>query len=417
MNNIITKKRYYPTALVLYLNYLLEGMENIILAQCMAPLIVQLGTNKAGVAYVISGLGIGKIAVLLIAGVLCDKYGRRLFVNLGMGVFLIFFVGILLSKSVTVAFVFAIIGGMANSFMDAGTYPALMDAFPESEGTANILVKAFIAAGQFILPLMIGYLLNNNLYFGYSFIFCIIGYVILGLFLFKLPFPDEDKKRMQGESQNEGKSATAEVESTNRFVNKPKFSIEGIALIAIGFTCTTTFYLISVWLPTYGQEVVGMAKTASLALISYYSIGSLISVFITAYLVKSLVKPVTILFVYPLISFIFLVILLLVPTPTICKVCGFMIGFAAAGGVLQLTITTMAQFFPGGKGKATGFVNTACSAAFFIIPVATGIISKTSISGIILLNIVITGVGILLSIIVNIRYHKVFGTSTKKISA
>lgn len=413
MNNIITQKRYYPTALVLYLNYLLDGMQNIILAQCMAPLMLQLGTNKAGVAYVISGLGVGKIAVLLIAGVLSDKYGRRLFVNLGMGVFLIFFIGILLSKSVTVAFVFAIIGGMANSFLDAGTYPALMDAFPESAGSANILIKAFIAAGQFILPLMVGYLLNHNLYFGYSFIFCVIGYIILGLIMFKLPFADEDKKRNKLQNQNQDNKENASAQKVDRFISEPKFSIEGIALIAIGFTCTTTFYLISVWLPTYGQEVVGMAKTASLTLVSYYSIGSLISVFITAYLVKSLLKPVTVLFIYPLVSLIFLVILWLMPTPTICIICGFMIGFAAAGGVLQLTITTMAEFFPGGRGKVTGMVNTACSAAFFIIPVATGIISKTSISGIILLNIVITGIGVLLAIIVNIRYHKVFNILAK----
>lgn len=414
MDNIITKKRYYPTALVLYLNYLFDGMQNIILAQCMAPLMLQLGTNKAGVAYVISGLGIGKIAVLLIAGVLSDKYGRRLFVNLGIGVFIIFFVGILCSKSVIVAFIFAIIGGMANSFLDAGTYPALMDAFPESAGTANILIKAFIAAGQFILPLMVGYLLSHNLYFGYSFIFCIIGYVILGLLMFKLPFADEYKKRNKLYDKNQCDKENTSVEKTNHFISKPRFSIEGITLIAIGFTCTTTFYLISVWLPTYGQEVVGMSKTASLALVSYYSIGSLISVFITAYLVKSLIKPVTVLFVYPLISLIFLLILWLIPSTTTCIICGFMIGFAAAGGVLQLTITTMAQFFPGGKGKATGMVNTACSAAFFIIPVATGIISKTSISNIILLNIVITGIGVLLAIIVNIRHHKVFGISCKE---
>lgn len=397
------KNKYIPTALALYINYFVHGMGAIILAQNMEFLIKQLGTNKAGVAYVISALGIGRLLVLFVSGVLSDKFGRKPFVYIGMAVYSIFFIGILFSPNVAVAFVFALIAGMANSILDSGTYPALMEAFPKASGTANVIIKAFISGGQFALPLIIGFLMNNNLYYGYSFIFCIVIFALNAIFLIKLPFADQGKK--------EEKSSNTDVKSNNYFISEPKFWVEGLALIIIGYTATATFYLVSVWLPTYGIEVAKMAKSSSLALISYYSIGSLCSVFITSYLVKSLVRPVVFIFVYPLLSLVSLLVLWLVPTPVVCMASAFAIGFTAAGGVLQLALTAMAELFPSSKGKITGIVYTSSSLATFTIPVVTGIISKTSISNIILLDIIIAAIGVVLGIIVNIRYRKVINTS------
>lgn len=403
------KNKYMPTAISLYINYFVHGMGAIILAQNMQFLMKQFGTDKAGVAYVISALGIGRLLVLFVSGVLSDKLGRKPFVFAGMAVYSVFFVGILFSKSVSVAFVFALLAGMANSILDAGTYPALMEAFPEAAGTANVIIKAFVSGGQFVLPLLIGFLINNNLYFGYSFIFCIAIFVINAIFLIKLPFADQAKK--------EEKASSLDENSNNRFRSNPKFWVEGLALIIIGYTATATFYLISVWLPTYGTEVAKMSKSASLTLISYYSIGSLLSVFITSYLVKSLVKPVVFVFIYPLFSLMSLLLLWLVPTPTVCIISAFLIGFTAAGGVLQLALTTMAELFPSNKGKITGIVYTASSLATFTIPVMTGIISKTSISNIILLDIIIAAIGVLLGLIVNVRYRKVMNVEAKPINA
>ncbi|GKU83262.1 MFS transporter [Niallia sp. NCCP-28] len=399
------KNRYMPTAISLYINYFIHGMGAIILAQNMDFLTKQLNTDVAGVSYVISALGIGRLLVLFISGVLSDKFGRKPFVFIGMGVYSLFFLGILLSTNVTVAFVFALLAGMANSILDSGTYPALMESFPKSAGTANVIIKAFISAGQFVLPLMIGFFMNNDLYYGYSFIFCMVIFLLNGLFLIKRPFPNH---KQQGDGDKERIGET-------QFKSKPKFWVEGLCLILIGYTATATFYLISVWLPTYGREVGGMSQTASLSLISYYSIGSLLAVFITSYLVKGLVKPVTFVFVYPLISFIALMILWAFPSPAICIIAGIIIGFAAAGGVLQLALTTMSELFPASKGKITGIVYTASSLATFSIPVITGVMSKTSISSIIFFDAMITLFGVLLAVVVNIRYRKVIQKVNEKI--
>ena len=99
-----------------------------------------------------------------------------------------------------------------------------------------------------------------------------------------------------------------------------------------------------------------------------------------------------------------LTILLLNPTPFICVVSAFVIGFAAAGGVLQLALTAMSEIFPANKGKITGMVYSASSIAGFTVPAITGAISS-NVSNVILFNVVITAIGVILALIVNIRYN------------
>ncbi|MDF2902773.1 MAG: inner rane transport protein ydiM [Bacillus sp. (in: firmicutes)] len=399
------KNRYLPTAIVLYINYFVHGMGAIILAQNMKFLTGQLHTDNAGVAYVISALGIGRLIALFVSGALSDKFGRKPFVAIGMGVYAVFFVGILFSPSVEVAFIFAIMAGIANSLLDSGTYPALMESFPKTAGTANVIIKAFISGGQFALPMIIGFIINHDMYYGISFLIPVAIFVLNGIFLAKMPFPSHIK---DGNSKDSASTETI-------FASKPKFWIEGLCIILIGYTATATFYLIQVWLPTYGQDVVGMAEVTALKLISYYSLGSLASVFLTSYLVKSLVKPVTIVFIYPLISFITLIAIWQIQTPTMVVIGAAVIGFSAAGGVLQLALTVMTEFFNQSKGKITGIVYTASSLASFTIPVVTGIISRTSVENIIVFDAGIAFVGTLLAIVVNVRYRKVFKKETNQV--
>lgn len=63
----------------------------------MAHLQEQWGTDAAGVSIVISSLGIGKLATI-VTGFLSDRFGRKPFIYLGILSYLIFFVGILLTK-------------------------------------------------------------------------------------------------------------------------------------------------------------------------------------------------------------------------------------------------------------------------------------------------------------------------------
>ena len=107
-------------------------------------------------------LGVGRLLVLFIMGTLSGKFGRKPFIVLGGLFYIGFLLGILVSANVQIAFMFAILGGIANSTWDVGTYPALMEAFAKSPGSASILIKAAIASGrQSVLPIIMDIIIAN----------------------------------------------------------------------------------------------------------------------------------------------------------------------------------------------------------------------------------------------------------------
>ena len=407
------KNKYIPTSICLYINYFVHGMGAIILAQNMDYLAKQLNTDSAGIAYVISGLGIGRLIVLFVMGALSDKFGRKPFVFLGGLFYIGFLLGILISPNLEVAFLFAILGGIANSTLDAGTYPALMESFPKATGTASILTKAAIAGGQFVLPIVMTMIIAFKAYYGWSFLFCVAILALNALAILKMPFPNH-KQPAAEEIADE--SIEKETKPLPKLKQKANFWIEGICFIIIGYTSTATFYLVSIWLPKFSESVAMMSPSASAQTISYYAMGTLTSVILTSILVKSLIRPVYIVFVYPCLSAIMLFVLFLFPSPMLCMAGGFILGFTAAGGVLQLALTTMSEFYPEGKGKVLGIFFTSSSLATFSIPVITGIISKSSIANIILLDAFIAVLGTVLASVIIARYHKIFELPNHKLN-
>ena len=388
------KNKYLPTAIGLYINYIIHGMGVIIISQNQKALMGQWDTDLMGIAKVISMLGIGRLIAILISGRLSDKFGRKPFIYLGIVTYSLYFFGILYSKSVTTAMIFAVIAGVSNSFLDSGTYPALMESFPKKAGTANVLIKAFVQIGQFTLPIMLKIINTNQLWFGWSFIIPIIVFVLNGLFLLKRPFPDQDAKENQ----------QAEIQAVT-FKSQPKIAIEGVCFIIYGFISQATFYVISQFIGIYGEEVAQMTTDNANLLISYYSTGSLICVAVTAVLATK-VRPVYLVTLYTLVSFVTILIMWLFPTPLVMMIGAALVGFFAAGGVMQLGLTVMGELFPAGKGTITGIFYTFGSIASFLIPIIAAAIAKNNVRSIMLFDTIIAGIGFLLAVIIFIRYRK-----------
>ncbi|MCY8521193.1 MFS transporter [Bacillus atrophaeus] len=392
------KNQYTKMAIGLYINYFLLGMVNIILASNMESLSKQLGTTAAGISYLVSAIGIGKLVSLAVAGRLSDKYGRKPFVVAASFIYLIFLIGIPLAPNYALAFIFAVSAGIANSFLDSGTYPALIEGFPKKASSATVLVKAFVSIGATLLPFFISFIVAKDLFYGYTFFLPAIIYFINGFFLLKVAFPNHNQKDASGTS---GASAQ------DQFKSQPKLRQEGLAIIILGFTSTALFVLVQVWLPKFGQEALGMPEVQSVQLLSYYSIGALVSVLLLAVLLNKVIKPVTVMIVYPAIALVSLLALLFIHQPAVSVISSFVIGLSTAG-VFQLAMTVMAELFPANKGTITSFVNTAASLAFILIPLVTGILSKSAgLTSVFMLDVGIAVISILLALFIGYRYKQV----------
>ena len=384
-------KSLYPTAFVLYLSFFVHGFGAAILSQNTKSLQALWNTDAAGVLYVISALGIGRLITYPFSGAISDKFGRRLTVIIGCLVYIGFFGGILLAPNTTVAFFVAILAGVANGFLDSGVLPAVMEILVQSSGLASILSKLCIAIAQYILPVMVTFWASNGLWFGWTFVICIVLLVVISLLLTKLPFATV------GEAKAETAADVVQVKSN--------FWIEGVALIIMGYTATATFQVFLNINKDYGMTFLNMTEAAAGKIGSNYALGSIFAVLLNVVLVKW-IKPVRMIVVYPALSLATLLWMYFVPSPIVAQIGGFLIGATCAGGVLQFLVSVMSDLFPASKAKAVSMIMIAGAlCAFSITAIAGTVTSKFGVQYTLLVSAVLAVVSIIASIVVNIRYN------------
>ena len=117
-------KKYLPSALILYLNYFIHGVGCSILGQAVIKeaLAAAWGVEAMAITAISAALGLGRLIALPFAGPLSDKLGRRISTAIGSASYAIYLIGLALAfhagthGGYTIAYVCAIIGGIANSF-------------------------------------------------------------------------------------------------------------------------------------------------------------------------------------------------------------------------------------------------------------------------------------------------------------
>lgn len=205
-------KKLIITSLALYFTYSIHGIGSSILGQYKPEFALAWGAERLSggsvdvsmVVAVIAALGLGRLISLPLAGPLSDRFGRKLSGIIGVLCYAAFFLGIAFAPSMQIAYCFAIIGGVANSFLDTCVSPTCMEIYEDSASVANLFTKFSICVSQFVLPFLIGFVAAENL--PYTTIFLVSGAVILfdGILIFFLPFPEKKRtyrKRKQKESQ------------------------------------------------------------------------------------------------------------------------------------------------------------------------------------------------------------------------
>lgn len=392
-------KKYLPSALVMYLNYFLHGVGAAILGQALIKdaLAASWGVEAMSITAISAALGLGRLIALPFAGPLSDKLGRRVSCVIGGLSYAIYLIGLAAAFNASshggyqIAYICAIVGGIANSFLDTGIYPGVSEIFSKAPGVATMGIKFFISISQMLIPFILGITVTTTAagMKSYNTLFYVAGlsYIVLAALIFFLPLPDADAKKEKKEGLMQNIKAT-------------HFSIESIAMILIGFTTTGTFQL---WLncaQNFAKDVVGWADPSKMQ--TYYSLGTFLALIVTALLTKK-VRDVRFIFVYPVICLVTMIAVYLVKSQTLCTVGAFLIGWAGAGGLLQIATSVCNMIFPKIKGTVTALVMIASSLCNYTLLTAA---AKMSPSGVMMMNIILTAVGVLLGLFVNMRYSK-----------
>ena len=319
--------------------------------------------DVSSVVAVIAAIGLGRLIAFPVAGPLSDRLGRRLSGLIGCGLYAIFFLGITFAPNLYVGYVLAVISGMANSFLDTSITPSCMEIFKEKGTIANIFTKLSISIAQFLLPFAIGFVAARE-----------------------LPFPPFEKV-VKGQGKRE----------------RMRFTPAAIVLICLGFTTSTTFML---WMNCNQElgQLYGLADPSKIQ--SFYSVGIVLALFVSAALLKRKVEPAKILVAYPTVAFLTLAVIYFVQKPAMCLAGGFLLGFFAAGGVLQLVTAVANEMFPKNRGVITSIVMISSSLANYIVISVAGVLTRVGGANgprlVVLFNMAVTLLGIVLALYLNV---------------
>lgn len=390
------KKNYAGAAASVYLNYAVVGVATIFISQYRDVLANAWHASAMALSIVMAMVGLGRIVTILFAGAISDKIGRPKTLIIALVSDIIFLLGAAYANNVWIAGIAALFFGATNSFGDTAGYPALADAFPDKTATMNSFVKAAMQIMQMLFPFWVKLIKSPQITALVLSLVLIIDIIVT--------------LRAAFAPQVEKKEETSEQSQTVVDSNKPqpKLSVDGAMIITLGFTLCFTFYIFSLYAPYYGQYVLNQATLNANQLVSWYSIASLVSVFITSVLVTK-IKRLTLIIVYETISAIGLLLMILAPSPVTGAIGSLLVGFFAAGGVWQVGLSVLTSYFPQNHGKITSYYSFAPAVVYLVAPLVAAFVLKansTSTLTVFWITAIITIISVVIAVILVQRGRK-----------
>lgn len=367
--------------LTLYFAYFVYAMGLIAASQLAGSpsdgwgLSVAWGVETKDVISALSVMAIGKFISYPFAGFLADKFGRRKIVLVGIALNVIFFLLLPVSPSRVIGMLLAAVFGIGNSFLDAGTYPTLMESNPSNAGTMNILIKIFISAGQFVMPFLITMVGTQN--WRIVPIAAGVYMVVMGVLACIVSFPDYKKiAAEQLAAQNAAERALSTENGSVKTRARARFAVEGSACLIFIFCTNGIVYLANQALPQIGANTAHLTEAQGRTLTQFFTLGSVVAVLLTAVISSRGVKSINFVPVYAAGGMVSVLMLNIgfMHSLTGMRITAFLIGYFVSGGIMQLVLTAMSDFFPKSKGQIVSWYWMAGAVGGFILPYAVGAI-------------------------------------------
>ena len=369
----------------LFMNYLIHGIGLIIIAQNMQNLSDDWNTPIKTVSFVISGVGMGRLLSYLLTGYLADRLSRKLFIYIGMGCYLIFSLGMVTTPPIYVAYGCAILAGIANASLDAGTYTTLVE-INNGNGWSTVFLKAFMSLGEFILPLFIAFLASSGAWYGWSFLFMAALIVINAVLLIPVKFPNIHYE----------KKDVAKKENTRSW----RKNIATVALALYGYTSMAFMIWYTQWVTLFTKTDLGFSVTNAQFVISLYSVGSITGVMVLFLLLKRDMRELPLILTLNIIATLALGTILSSNDIFVIDIASFIFGFSAAGGIMQTGLTLFMKLYPAHRGMITGVYYFFGAIASLTVPLISGHFSTISARAAIEGDFVVGIIGIALGVIV-----------------
>jgi fucose permease len=134
------------------LNFFALGVITAGLGPCLPGLAAHTGTSLAAVGAVVTGMFIGAVAMLTVAGLISDRFGQRPLLFAGTLLMVAGLAGLVLSPSLPLLLLSGVVTGLGHGTMDLGTNILIAEVFADTSTAALNLVNVFFAVGAVTGP-------------------------------------------------------------------------------------------------------------------------------------------------------------------------------------------------------------------------------------------------------------------------
>lgn len=427
MGAVQQAKKYMFAIATVYMCYLTHGVQAIIFSQNQVNFYTQWGftdatAGAAAVAAAITWVGVGKFVSVWIGGEVSDRVGRKPMAVGGAVLYVISFVIMLITTDPIVACAAGFLSGVATSgFWDGSLYPAIAEANPRYSASTTIGIKFVISVAGIAYPLFAA--VNSGANWHINIWIPIVMSIICVVFAAFTPFVYDDERKEKAGSDESGAKSKAEAEiqaAKDAMLQKPNGLTNAVTLF-FGFVIMFIMYGAQQYSKSFGINNLGLDPVAAAGLTSIYTTGSIIAVLFWAFMMGKLRwSPIKVILIDAILASVALaVVILALPFGWGAGVVYFgiaVLGFSAAGGMLQTGVTLRQMMCPGPRGRNVGMYYTFMGFASVFLPFVVG--AMTSSAGessavwiMMILLLAASLLAVLMSIYVIIQYKKQFGYS------
>lgn len=421
--------KYLFAIATVYMCYLTHGVQAIIFSQNQVNFYTQWGftdatAGAAAVSMAITWVGVGKFVSVWIGGEISDRIGRKVMAVGGGVLYIISFVIMLVTTDATVACVAGFLSGVATSgFWDGSLYPAIAEANPKYSASTTIGIKLVISISGIVYPLLAA--INSGDSWHINIYIPIVMSVIATVMAIFTPFIYDDERKMSvgtvedgAEAQNK---AQAEIQAAKDAMLQQPSKLVNFVTLFFGFVIMFIMYGAQQYTKQFGQTNLGLDATAAAGLTSIYTVGSVIAVLFWAWMMGKLRwTPIKVILIDSILAACALA-LVIIALPLnlgagVVYVAIAVLGFSAAGGMLQTGVTLRQMICPGPRGRNVGMYYTFMGFASVFLPfivsgMTTSVGQASAVWIMMILLLVAACISILMSLYVIAQFKKQFGYS------
>lgn len=338
------ERKYRGASAVAFGTMFLEGGLNTIITALMVLLAAHFSRDKADISMLIAAKGVGTFLVLYVSGLLSDKYGRKSVMFPGVICFLIFTVGMIFTKSYTVALILSFIGGMGMGFMDAPGLSIMFDIHRENAGPYLSIIQVFFGGGGMFSSFIASILIGAGISYKVLFAFYVVVTILLGVLVLFSEFPPIAKVE-------EGQ------EYIHIFDKQPSIKREGMMLGIIIFVYSYFSYVFYTWLPTYMSVAKGFSEADGVTALLVTQIGTVLGSFFFAYIMR-FTHATVLMVINPVVGAALIFLVYTINIPILLYGLLFLAG-SFLGLYFSMTISMGGELFPESAGSASGAIASA----------------------------------------------------------